>query len=82
MDMDLRPDAPAKCTRCAAVADEPPARPRGGRLLRHWTTDDQVFMGKTTTTPSRTADWGLADARKLNLIASKLKSLTRRTRAL
>jgi hypothetical protein len=51
-------------------------RPRAGRILRHWTTNDLVFMGKATTTASE-MDWGLADARKRNLIASKLKSLSR-----
>jgi hypothetical protein len=51
------------------------ARPRSGKILRHWTTNDQVFVGKSTTSASRRGDWGLADARRLNLIASKLKSL-------
>jgi hypothetical protein len=32
-------------------------------------------MGKATTTASEMGDWGLADARRLDLIASKLKSL-------
>jgi hypothetical protein len=39
-------------------------------------------MGKATTTSSAMADWGLADARKRNLIASKLKSLAGRAGAL
>jgi len=48
---------------------------RSGRILRHWTTNDQVFMGKATTTVSEVGDWGLADGRRRNLIASRLKSL-------
>lgn len=51
------------------------ASSRSGRILRHWTTNDQVLVGKATTSASRAGDWGLADSRKRNLIASKLKSL-------
>lgn len=53
-------------------------RPRAGTVLRHWTTNDLVFMGKATTTSSEMADWGLANGRKRNLVASKLKSLAGR----
>jgi hypothetical protein len=65
-----------------AIVKAPSDRPRTGTVLRHWTTDDLVFMGKATTTSSAMADWGLADARKRNLIASKLKSLAGRAGAL
>ena len=57
------------------IVRAPSARPRAGTILRHWTTNDLVFMGKATTTASDMGDWGLADARRRNLIASKLKSL-------
>jgi len=49
-------------------------RARAGRTLRHWTTNDLAFMGKATTTASGSGDWGLADARRRNLVASKLRS--------
>jgi hypothetical protein len=52
-----------------------PAPPRAGRILRHWTTNVLAFKGKTTTARSQMTDWGLADARRLNLVASKLRSL-------
>jgi hypothetical protein len=48
---------------------------RSGRILRHWTTNALVFMGKATTKTSNVGDWGLAHGRRLNLIGSKLKSL-------
>jgi hypothetical protein len=48
---------------------------RPERILRHWTTNSRVFLGKTTTRSSEAGDWGLADSRRVNLLASKLKSL-------
>ena len=52
------------------------ARRRAGSVLRHWTTNGSVFMGKATTTTTDAADWGLADSRQLNVLASRLKSLS------
>jgi hypothetical protein len=57
---------------CRSLDRPPSVRSRSGRILRHWTTNDLVFMGKATTTAEK-GDWGLADARRRNLIASKLK---------
>ena len=57
------------CEACAASA-----RRRKGTVLRHWTTNGPAFMGKATTA-AVVGDWGLADSRQTNLIASKLKSL-------
>ena len=55
---------------------------RAGRILRHWTTNHLESVGKATTTPSGAGDWGLAEGRQRNLVASRLKSLARRTGAL
>jgi hypothetical protein len=55
----------------------PSVRARAGRTLRHWTTNDLAFVGKATTTASEPGDWGLADGRQRNLVASRLKSLAR-----
>jgi hypothetical protein len=56
------------------------ARPRAARssnetILRHWTTDLQALRGATRMAPSG-GDWGLADSRRLNLLGSRLRSLT------
>ncbi len=75
MDADARPDGVTACVSCAALASVPSVRPRAGTILRHWTTNVLAFKGKTTATRSEMADWGLADARSRNLIASRLKSL-------
>ena len=64
-----------------APAREPSVRSRAGRTLRHWTTD-LAFVGDTTTTASGADDWGLADGRQRNLLASRLKSLAGRVGAL
>jgi hypothetical protein len=63
------------CGNCAAQAVMP-VRREAGRVLRHWTTNVLAFRGKTTLAGSDSADWGLADSRRLNLLASKLKSLS------
>jgi hypothetical protein len=55
---------------------------RSGRVLRHWTTDHIASVGKTTTTSSGSGDWGLAEGRQRNLVASRLKSLAGRIGAL
>ncbi len=57
-------------------------RARAGLTLRHWTTNHLESVGKTTTTASGTGDWGLADGRERNLVASRLKSLAGRPSAL
>jgi len=44
-------------------------------VLRHWTTNGSAFIGKATTTTVM-GDWGLADGRQRNLVASRLKSLS------
>jgi hypothetical protein len=51
-------------------------RSRSGKVLRHWTTNDLDFVGKATTTRS-VSDGGLADARRLRLVASELKAFAR-----
>jgi len=56
----------------------PSVRARAGRTLRHWTTNHLESVGKTTTTTSGAGDWGLADGRQRNLVASRLKSLVGR----
>lgn len=58
------------CGACAATA-----RRRAGTVLRHWTTNGPAFIGKATTT-TEIGDWGLADGRQRNLVASRLKSLS------
>jgi len=55
---------------------------RDGRTLRHWTTNHLESMGKATTTASGAGDWGLADGRQRNLVATRLKSLAGRPGAL
>jgi hypothetical protein len=45
-------------------------------VLRHWTTNGSTFIGKATTTTTEVGDWGLADGRQRNLVASRLKSLS------
>ena len=62
----------------ASLQDRTPSvRARAGRTLRHWTTDGLAFVGKATTTAFEPGDWGLADGRQRNLVASRLKSLIR-----
>jgi hypothetical protein len=62
-------------TEAHTVLDRLKAVPSGSwRTLRHWTTDDLVFRGKPTTAFEK-GDGGLADAWRLNLIASRLRSL-------
>jgi hypothetical protein len=82
IDTRVSQDGTAKCDICTSLDRAPSVRSTSGRILRHWTTNDLVFMGKATTTASEVGDWGLADARRLNLIASKLKSLAGRAGAL
>jgi hypothetical protein len=44
---------------------------RGGVTLRHWTTDSLSFVGgRERPSPALV---GLADGRRLNLVASRLK---------
>ena len=50
-------------------------RSRSGRTLRHWTTNGLASVGKATTRVCGAGDWGLADSRQRNLVASKLRSL-------
>jgi hypothetical protein len=46
---------------------------RGGVTLRHWTTDSLSFMGgREQPSPALS---GLADGRRLNLVASLLKAI-------
>jgi CxxC motif-containing protein (DUF1111 family) len=56
---------------------EAPGRDRAGRTLRHWTTNPLASVGKATTTAAGGGDWGLADGRQRNLVASKLRSFAR-----
>ena len=58
----------------SAPGREPSVRARAGRILRHWTTNGLASTGKATTTASGAGDWGLADGRQRNLVASKLRS--------
>ena len=60
----------------------PSVRSRPGRVLRHWTTNHLESVGKATTRASEAGDWGLADGRQRNLVASRLKSLAGRQGAL
>jgi hypothetical protein len=76
MDANGRQGGIKNCGNCAGQAGMPPVRPGAGRVLRHWTTNVLAFRGKTTLAASDGADWGLADSRRLNLLASKLKSLS------
>ncbi len=69
MDSDVLQDRVRTCEACALSA-----RRRTGTVLRHWTTNGPAFVGKATTT-AVAGDWGLADSRRISLIASKLKSL-------
>jgi hypothetical protein len=55
----------------------PSGRKRSGTVLRHWTTNVVAFKGKATATRSEAMDWGLAAGRKLRLVASHLKFLSR-----
>jgi hypothetical protein len=64
-----------RCEACAGRAARPSTRPRSGTILRHWTTNVGALRGNATATRSDASDWGLADARRRNLLASKLKSL-------
>jgi len=65
------------CPSCAAGARPRAARPRGGTILRHWTTNVESLQGATRMAASG-GDWGLAASRRLNQLGSKLKSLTSR----
>lgn len=71
MKSDVLEDGAGTCTACSAST-----RRRAGTVLRHWTTNGLAFMGKATTTTTEMGDWGLADGRQRNLVASKLKSLS------
>jgi hypothetical protein len=59
------------CGACAAAT-----RRSAGTVLRHWTTNGSAFIGKATTATTEAGDWGLADARQRNLVASRLKALS------
>ena len=51
-----------------------PSHRRGqGVTLRHWTTDCISFVGGRVTPRPAFVDQEIADGRRLNLIASKLK---------
>jgi hypothetical protein len=71
MESDVLQEPARTCRACTAAA-----RPRAGTLLRHWTTNGSAFMGKATTTTREAGDWGLADGRQRNLVASRLKSIS------
>jgi hypothetical protein len=70
-ESDVLKDGTRSCRACAAVAQR-----RAGTVLRHWTTNGSAFIGKATTTTTEVGDWGLADGRQRNLVASRLKSLS------
>jgi hypothetical protein len=59
------------CGACAAAAQR-----RAGTVLRHWTTNGSAFIGKATTATTEAGDWGLANGRQRNLVASRLKALS------
>lgn len=48
---------------------------RRGVTLRHWTTDGVSFVGGRVTPRPAIVDQEIADSRRLNLVASKLKLL-------
>lgn len=74
MGSDVLKDGTNGTRGCRACADA--ARRRAGTVLRHWTTDSLAFRGKAATTTSEMGDWGLADGRRRNLVAARLKSLS------
>ena len=75
MDASSRQVGFKYCGTCAALAGMPSDPPRGGRVLRHWTTNALEISGKTTMAGNDSADWGLAESRRFNLVVSRLQSL-------
>ena len=54
---------------------EDPSAPGPAELCATGRPTDLAFVGKATTRVSGAGDWGLADSRQRNLVASKLRSL-------